>query len=256
MIGILTDVTKCTGCFNCVRACAKAHRLPRYVPSPKDRPDGLSQHRWTTIIERPGRYHVRKHCQHCLEPACVSACPVGAMHKTPEGAVVYDPTICMGCRYCLMACPFGVPAYDWHSPVPYVRKCNLCYERITAEHLPACVEACPEKATIFGEREELLAEAHRRIAAYPNHYVPRVYGEREVGGTSVVYVSPIGLEFLASGGKPGENPMPDLTWGVLSQTPVIALGMVGLMVGTRWVIERRMQHQREGGQGEKGEGDG
>ena len=131
------------------------------------------------MVEGPGHAYVRKQCRHCLEPACASACPVGALHKTDLGAVVYDAARCMGCRYCMMACPYGIPRYTWDAAVPYVRKCILCYSRIEQGRQPACTEACPSKATIFGDRDELLAEAHRRIAENPGQYGKKVWGEKE-----------------------------------------------------------------------------
>jgi formate dehydrogenase iron-sulfur subunit len=168
------------------------------------------------------------------------------MHKTPEGPVIYDGGKCMGCRYCMMACPYGIPRYQWEQPVPFVRKCTLCYERLLQGQKPACVEACPEEATIFGERDDLLAEAKRRLRAEPKRYIPKVYGEKEVGGTSVLYVSNVPLDFLGFDGRPGERPLsteplPALTWKVLEKVPAVALGMGALMLGTYWVIERRMK---------------
>jgi formate dehydrogenase iron-sulfur subunit len=163
------------------------------------------------------------------------------MIKTPEGPVIYDGDKCMGCRYCMMACPYGIPRYDWEKPIPYVRKCDMCHERLAQGKRPACVEACPEQATIFGTREELLEEAHRRIAAEPGKYVDRVYGEADIGGTSVLYISDIALDFLAFKPELGDKPLPDLTWAALSKVPPLALGMGGLMVGIHWIVNRRMR---------------
>jgi formate dehydrogenase iron-sulfur subunit len=241
MIGILTDVTKCIGCCQCVAACAQVNGLGLDIPAPQDAPDGLSARRFTTILEQPAGHYVRKHCRHCLDPACVSACPVGAMQKTKKGPVIYDSSKCMGCRYCMMACPFGIPRYQWEALAPLVRKCTLCYDRIKAGGSPACVEACPQQATIFGERDELLAEAHRRLEAEPHKYIQAVYGERDVGGTSVLYISDVPLDCLWYHEDPGQEPLPDLTWAALSKVPPIALGVMALMAGTYWIIERRMK---------------
>ncbi len=240
-VGILTDVTKCVGCFLCVDACAEINNLGLDIPAPQDSPDGLSARRWTTILEQPAEHYVRKQCRHCLEAACVSVCPVGAMQKTTAGPVIYDSNLCMGCRYCMMACPYGVPRYEWDSAVPYVRKCNLCYERLQAGQLPSCVEACPQQATIFGERDELLAEAHYRLGAEPHKYVQQVYGEYEVGGTSVLYISDTPLDFLGFNGYSGQEPLPDLTQAWLAKVPAITLGMTVLMAGPYWIIKRRMR---------------
>ncbi len=241
MIGILVDVTKCSGCYQCVDACVQAHPLGEETPLPQHAPDGLSARRWATIIAQPEGRHVRKSCFHCLDPSCVSACPVGAMVKTPEGPVIYDPKRCMGCRYCMMACPYGVPRYEWDRAVPYVRKCTLCYERLQEDKLPACVEACPAEAMLFGDRGELLAKAHQQIRMEPARYIPKVYGEHEVGGTSLLYLSDIPLDFLGFHGDPGLEPLPELTWAWLGKTPAISVGMTALMAGTFWIIKRRMQ---------------
>lgn len=240
-VGVLIDVTRCTGCNQCVQACVEANRLDvtrRMLPQS---PDGLSAVRWSAIIEAPQGRYVRKACRHCLEPACVSACPVGAMYQTPEGVVLYDAKKCMGCRYCMMACPFGIPRYEWDSNAPRVRKCNLCYERLLAGELPACVQACPEHVLTFGERDELLKLAHQRIDESAGRYLPMVYGEAEAGGTSVMYLSDFPLDFLGFHGAPGDEPLPALTWNWLSKVPGLALTTAGLMSGLFWVIGRRMQ---------------
>jgi formate dehydrogenase iron-sulfur subunit len=245
---ILTDTTLCIGCENCVAACKRENELGEDMPHRwKRRIDDLSSTRYTTIVRRPGDRFVRQQCRHCLEPACVSACLVGALQQKkdaeglPEGPVIYDRDKCMGCRYCMMACPYGIPRYDWEKPVPYIRKCHMCYQRVEADGLPACVEACEQKATIFGTRDELLAEAHRRIGSDPDRYVQKVFGETEVGGTSVVYISDIPLDFLAFQGDLGDTPLPDRTWAALSKVPPLVLGMGGLMTGLWWIVGRRMK---------------
>ncbi|HNO80293.1 MAG TPA: 4Fe-4S dicluster domain-containing protein [Phycisphaerae bacterium] len=245
---ILTDTTMCTGCETCVHACKQTYGLERdRAWRWKQNVDDLSSTRFTTITTRPGGHHVRRQCRHCLEPACVSACLVGALQKTPEGPVIYDEKRCMGCRYCMMACPYGVPRYKWESAVPVVRKCIMCYDRIKAGKQPACTEACPYGATIFGTREDMLAEAHRRIEAEPNKYYPhgspKIYGEHDVGGTSVLYISDVNLDFL--GWKPdlGDEPVPALTWGALRKVPPVAMGVAALMSGVYWMIGRRMHMQ-------------
>ena len=208
---ILTDVTKCIGCLECVIACKQYNKLDVDVPRNWHRNDGLSARNWTSIIEKPGSHYVRKQCRHCLEPACVSACPVGALHETKEGAVVYDIGKCIGCRYCMIACPYGIPRYDWEKPAPYVQKCNLCYELIKQGNQPACTSVCPTRATIFGDRDELLREAHRRIKENPGKYIDKVFGEFEVGGTSVLYISDIDLGFLSYPLTLGTKALPKTT---------------------------------------------
>jgi formate dehydrogenase iron-sulfur subunit len=239
---ILTDVTRCIGCEECVAACKRAN-----ATGDEDAPwkwqgeaSDLSSTRWTTIVRTEGR-PVRLHCRHCLDPACVAACPVGALHTTDTGAVTYDAAICMGCRYCLLACPFRITRYEWDSPVPRVRKCVLCYDQITAGQRtePACTSACPTGATIFGEREGLLAEARRRIEAEPGKYVNHIWGEHEVGGTSVLYISDVDLEAAGWPAELPRHPVPQLATRVLGTVPATFLTVGAAMAGIHWVIRRR-----------------
>jgi len=231
---ILTDLTKCIGCEACVWACKEVNDLPR-----DDGARALSDTTWTAV-ERHGEINVRRQCMHCLDPACASVCPVKALHKTPEGPVVYDASRCIGCRYCMLGCPFGVPKYEWGSTLPKVRKCILCAEKRLAEgRQPACTEACPTGATIFGDRDELLREARRRIEAEPDRYVPRIYGEREAGGTSVLYLSSVPFEELGFTTALTDQSYPGLTWEILRKIPnVVALGGVTLF-GIWWITGRR-----------------
>lgn len=239
---ILTDVTKCIGCENCVAACKKINHTG------EDRPwrwqksiESLSASRWTTIVKKPDHHFIRKQCRHCLSPACVSVCPVGAMKKTPEGPVIYDSKLCIGCRYCMMSCPFGIPRYTWADPTPYVRKCIMCYQKIESGEIkePACIKACPTQATIFGDRDELLAEARKRISEKPDKYMHRIWGEHEVGGTSVLYVSDISLDFLSWDKELPREPLPGRVFDVLEKVPKIFVGMGAVMYGFYWIIERR-----------------
>jgi len=236
---ILTDTTKCIGCNECALACKKVNHLAPDLPRRWDLNDGLSARNWTSVVEGPAHSFVRKQCRHCLEPACASACPVGALTRSSIGAVIYDSSKCMGCRYCMMACPYGIPRYDWEQPVPYVRKCILCYDRIRTGGQPACTEACPTKATIFGDREQLLAEAHRRIRENPGRYIGRVWGEEEAGGTSVLYISDQDLSFLTHGHALGDAPMPSRTATAMTAVPFVFSGVVAVMAGLNWIIGRR-----------------
>ena len=247
-VAILTDVTKCVGCLECVAACKNEYGLAYDVPRVWQNNDGLSAENWTSVLQKEGHHFVRKQCRHCLEPACASACPVGALHKTNEGPVVYDSNKCLGCRYCMMACPYAIPRYDWDQTVPYVRKCIMCYDRIKQGKQPACTSACPYEATIFGDRTKLLAEAHRRIAEHPSKYIDHIWGEHEVGGTSVLYISDIDLGFL--GYQPNlQTSLPHTTEAAMKSVPFAFVGMGGAMLGLRWIIKRRellAQHDEEG----------
>jgi len=198
MYAILVDTTKCTGCERCVSACIEANQLSRQRAD-TDRvltSDGLSSNRLSTIQKTGDGRFARKSCMHCLEPSCVSACLVGGISKTPEGPVVYDPTKCIGCRYCMLACPFHIPRYEWDRTIPYMRKCDMCFERLQDGQLPACVEACPSEALTFGDRKELLEEAKATIQDSTASYISHVWGETEFGGTSVLYISDVQLDAL------------------------------------------------------------
>jgi formate dehydrogenase iron-sulfur subunit len=162
--------------------------------------------------------------------------------------VAYDARLCLGCRYCMVACPFGVPRYEWASTVPAVRKCDMCVERAALGQLPACVEACPAEATIAGDRDELLAEAHRRIAENPAAYYPHVYGESEAGGTCVLFLSPVSFEQLGFQQGLPSGPLPDLTWRALEKVPgVVTMGGAALMA-VWWITNRREEVARAAAQ--------
>jgi len=243
---ILVDTTRCIGCMACQAACQHEYGFP-------EREEKELSATARTIVEEHGDYYVRRMCMHCDVPSCASVCPVGALKKTDEGPVIYDEKACMGCRYCIVACPFEVPRYEWDSLAPRVQKCTMCYDRVTAGKLPACVEACPAEAVSFGSKKEMLAEARRRIVENADSYVPKIYGERVIGGTSVLFLAAVPFEQLAFKVKLGDQPMPELTWQALSKIPeVVTLGGA-FMMGLFWIVERRNKRARElnGGEGEK-----
>ncbi len=244
MVGILTDITKCVGCQKCVSACRNENGCSPLRPEHKAKPEELFNTRWTSIVQKPKQHFIRKQCRHCLEPACVAVCPVGAMTKSQEGPVIYNKSLCIGCRYCMMACPYGIPRYEWDHLAPGITKCILCYHRIKKGKEPACTEICPEKATIFGKRKEILAEAKKRIKENQGMYVPQVIGEHEIGGTSVIYLSDIPLDFLTFNNEMGNLPPSDLSWKALKLTPAIAGGVVFSMAGLKWIIQRRITIQK------------
>lgn len=232
---ILTDLSKCIGCGACALACEEINGLP-----PQEKPTKLSHDAWTALESRGG-VNVRRQCMHCLDPACVSVCPVTALQKTKEGPVIYDETRCIGCRYCMLACPFGVPTYEWEKPLPRVQKCIMCYDKRVKQGMqPACTAACPTGATIFGDRDDLIREAQRRIEKSPQRYVDHIYGVKEAGGTSVLYISPVPFAELGFKTHVQDTSYPKLTWAVLSKIPsIVSIGGV-LMIGIHWVINRRM----------------
>ena len=246
MFGILVDVTKCIACEECVMACVERNHLDPDLAE-LDRAtgiDGLSANRFSTVLKVSEGRFARKSCMHCLEPSCVSACLVGGISKSSEGPVIYDPAKCIGCRYCMLACPFHIPRYQWDKTTPLMAKCDMCYDRITNGELPACVEACPQNALTFGVRESLLKSAHFLIEENPSRYINHIWGENEFGGTSVLYISDVDLRSI---GWPGfePEPIPDLTEPLIHKTPFIGLTVGFGLVGINWIIERRIKLARE-----------
>jgi Fe-S-cluster-containing dehydrogenase component len=210
-VGLLYDTTLCIGCKACVVACAEANDLE---------PDtAWSEGKWQAPLDLNAntkniiklyddgageRSFVKRQCMHCVDAACVNACMLGALKKREFGIVSYDPTLCVGCRYCEVACPFNIPKFEWANAwTPKIVKCELCRHRLAAGKEPACTEVCPREAVIYGKRSDLLKEAHRRLEAYPRRYVPHVYGETEAGGTQVLYLSHVPFEKI---GLPGYGP--------------------------------------------------
>lgn len=243
---ILFDATRCIGCGACYEACKEANELP---PTADDPPADHLSYATYTVVEEHGERYVRRMCMHCLDPTCVSVCPVGAFEKLPEGPVLYHADRCMGCRYCMQACPFGVPRYEWHRTDPRVRKCMFCYTRQREGRQPACAEACPAEATIFGDRDELIAEARRRIAEDPDSYIHHIYGLEEAGGTSVLILSDVPFEELGLPTNLPNEPLPDLTWAVLAKIPRFSVLAGVFLTGVWWITNRREEVRKaEGGE--------
>jgi len=252
--GMLIDLSKCMGCRGCQYACKQWNDLPAEEThnwGSYQNPPALSAKTWTLIsfheVEEDGKLDwvfLKEQCMHCLEPACISACPVAALRKTEEGAVLRDEKRCIGCRYCMVACPFGIPRFDWESPLSLVKKCNFCIDRLHAGLTPACAKTCPSGAISFGERSSLIQEAEAHIRDNPDKYGDHIYGKDEVGGTAVMYISPVPFEKL---GLPslGKEPLPDLTWRVMSAVPGAAVGITALLSGIYWVTKRRAEVQKE-----------
>ncbi|MFN8442473.1 MAG: 4Fe-4S dicluster domain-containing protein [Caldilineaceae bacterium] len=226
-VGMLIDLTRCTGCQSCALACQVANDRPQTTTPPaRLESDAYSfiDTRSSTAGDDSETIYVKRQCMHCLHPACVSACTVGALRKSETGPVVYDASKCIGCRYCQYACPFGVPTYDWENALGLIHKCQMCAARQQEGELPACIAACPNGALRFGKRHELLAQAHAQIASNPERYIDHVYGEFEAGGTSVLYLSAVPFATL---GFPdlGNEPIPHYAEMVMERTPLVALGV-------------------------------
>lgn len=235
--GMLTDITRCVGCRSCEAACQKANNLPEPTQAFDDPAVFEAVRRPIfeayTVVNRypnpndPSRPVYRKiQCNHCNEPACATACPVHAYTKTPEGAVTYNADVCFGCRYCMIACPFHVPAYDYHSPFnASISKCILCYGRLIEGGVPACAEVCPTGAVTFGRRSEILRLAREKVASHPERYIQHVYGEREAGGTGWLYISGVPFEQLGFPINLPDKPIIELTRGFLSTVPTASIAL-------------------------------
>jgi len=231
-VGLLFDSTRCIGCGACSAACKEANGLPLPIE------EHTTAYTWT-VVENVGGVNVRRLCFHCDQPTCVSVCPVAALQKTPEGPVVYAADRCIGCRYCIMACPFGVPKYQWDRPIPVVGKCILCAGRV-AQGLPtACAAVCPTGATLFGDRDTLLHQARARLAAGPDTYVDHVYGVTEAGGTALLVLSGVPFEKLGMKTDVPRQPLPLLTWQVLSKIPSFVGVWATFLFGVHWITKRR-----------------
>jgi formate dehydrogenase iron-sulfur subunit len=266
--GILTDVTKCIGCERCVEGCVAQHHLPADPPTDFKADDGLSAYRYTSIIKIPGKKPgewrmVRRQCMHCDEPSCAAVCLVSAFDKNPDGSVTYNADKCIGCRYCMLGCPFSNIRYQYDKPVPYIGKCKMSEECRVEGGMPACVSACPTGATIYGPREQLIAEAKRRIAENPDKYINYIYGEHDFGGTSVIYISDVPLNDainMPSKERLEELRVPELhkksiphllhSWVIVTpiQFVVVAASLFGikfLQRRSRLMLERAQEKQRQ-----------
>jgi len=256
--GCVVDLTICVGCRKCEQACNQANDLPSPQASFDDlsilehkrRPDAsaytvVNRHYIGKLDERNRLIptFVKIQCMHCQDPACVSACMVGAMTKRDNGAVYYDVSKCIGCRYCMVACPFQIPAYDYHDPLtPEVRKCTFCYDRMSKEgKKPACADICPVEAITFGKRSQIIEIAYQRIMSDPGRYLDRIYGEYEVGGTSWLYISGEPFEKLGFLDLP-TRPMPHLTETIqhgLFSYLWAPLALFAILGGFMWTLNRK-----------------
>lgn len=241
-VGMLVDLTRCTGCNSCALACKESNGRsePTVIPS-EISADSFSFVDVREVNDQHGaplKVFVKRQCMHCVDPACVSACTVGALRKTPEGPVVYDSAKCIGCRYCQYACPYGVPAYDWDNPLGLIGKCEMCADRLAAGNEPACSDACPNGAIRFGTRSMLLAEAKAQLRSNPGRYVNHIYGEHEAGGASVLYLAPVPFAAL---GFPvlGDDTITSHGESVMRKTPVIALTMAAMAAAVQFMTGRR-----------------
>ena len=253
---VLVDLTECVGCRLCEYACKKAHDVdPGAIESYEDhsvfetkrRPSPIDLtviNQWQPAQSDAKPLFTKVNCLHCNHAACVSACIVGALEKRPDGSVVYDPWKCIGCRYCMVACPFQIPTYEYDNVLtPQVRKCDFCATRTQRGEVPACVKECPRQVMTFGKRDQLLAMAHKRIEAHPDRYLNQVYGEEEAGGTSWLYLS--NRPFEQTGFvKVGTDAPPALTESIqhgVFKYWAAPVAIYGFLASMFWYTGRRAQ---------------
>jgi formate dehydrogenase iron-sulfur subunit len=252
-IGILVDTDVCIGCRHCEWACRVAHNLPTDDLDSYSNNEVFKEFRRTdsnslTVVNEFKNeknplipIHVKVQCMHCERPACVSACIVGAFTKLEDGSVVWDDNKCIGCRYCIVACQFQIPTYDYDRSIdPQIRKCDLCYDRRKNGLLPACVNICPNEALIFGKRSDILKIAKDRIKRKPDVYVKHIYGENEIGGTSWVYIASKNFDELKMpplGDKPAPGISESIQHGIFAYfvPPVTLYALLGLIM---WITKR------------------
>lgn len=240
----LFDATRCIDCRACMVACS----VENNIEMDKTRI-------WVAGLGITGEFPNLKretmvyHCMHCEHPDCMSACPVGAYSKREDGPVIYNPNLCIGCRYCMNACPFGMPHFDYDKGIvegAFIDKCTFCPQRIDNGLEPACVATCPTDALEYGEREELIKKAHERIAAHPNRYIDHVYGEHENGGTSYLILSHVPFSELGLPELP-EKPINEVSETVIAGTIPFALGwgavLTAVTVGVAAYDKKKDSHK-------------
>jgi formate dehydrogenase iron-sulfur subunit len=260
--GVLVDTTRCVGCRRCEKACNDINTdLPRKDAASFADESVFGQRRRMddtayTVVNRFGKeqpssgpVYAKSQCMHCLRPACASACIVGAFSKETTGAVRYDAWKCIGCRCCIVACPFQVPAYEYGNALtPQIRKCTLCHQtRLTSGQMPACVQSCPMEVMTFGKRSELLGLARARLQEHPGRYVPHVYGEHEVGGTSWLYLASVPFREIGLP-KLGTHPIPGYTEPIqhaVFKWFLPPLGVYATLGGIWWCMSGRKKAAEE-----------
>lgn len=211
----LVDVSKCIGCRGCQIACKSWNQLPAEKTTFRgtyENPPDLSAITYTKVFFREiaegekTRWLFRKaQCLHCVNPACVKACPSGALIKMDDGTVYLDQKKCIGCKYCISACPFEIPR--WDATKGKISKCTFCYDRTSNGLTPACAKVCVGGAIKYGDRDELIAYAKTR----PGY----LYGEGEmggIGGTHWMYLLPVSDPELVNLPKDPQMPKYLIVW--------------------------------------------
>lgn len=226
-IGVLVDTTRCLGCRSCEYACAEANGLPEPEEDPVFENERKTTEAQLSVVNRyntdAGEVFVKKQCMHCNQPACAAACLTRAMKKMEEGPVIWHEDKCMGCRFCMISCPFDIPKFEYKSAVPKIQKCKLCWDRLKEGKQPACVENCPNEVLLFGKRKELIEIAKERIYSEPKKYFHHIYGEYEIGGTGWIYLASVPFEQLGFRKDIGLTPYPEFTKEYLYAVPIILI---------------------------------
>jgi len=244
--GVLYDAARCKGCRGCEYDCAEANGLPEPPPNKEIKSLRKTDDKHRTVVNEfktsKGIVYAKTQCMHCNEPACAAACLTQAMTKAKDGPVIWRSDKCMGCRYCMVSCPFDIPKFEFHSANPKIEKCTMCYEtRLKKGELPACVENCPNEALMFGTRRELIQEARRRMFDKPDLYYDQIYGEREAGGTSWLYISPVPFNEIGLNTKVQMESYPALTKGFLYTVPSVFVLVPALLLGIQQSTKKENQ---------------
>jgi Fe-S-cluster-containing dehydrogenase component len=256
-IGVLVDTTRCIGCRSCEVACSRAHseELHNFVPDIQndnalEKIRDTSDRQWTVVNRfktEKGDVFVKRQCLHCWQPACAAACLVNAMYKTKDGPVTWNGDKCMGCRFCMVSCPFDIPKAEYLSWNPRIQKCNLCYERLQQGNKPACVEACPTDTLMFGTKRQLMEIARHRVYSHPDKYVHQIYGEHEAGGTGWLYLSAVPFDQIGFRTDLGTTPYPEYTKQFLVSVPLILFGVPAFLLGLNELADRKKEVRENGG---------
>ena len=261
-MGVLVDLTRCVGCRSCEAACNAEQNMPEPAKPFTDQSvfdEGVhGQKRRTdenslTVVNRydvPGLDHplFRKvQCNHCQEPACLTSCFVAAYTKTPEGAVIYNQDVCVGCRTCMIACPFYIPTFRYSSAFdPSIVKCIFCYDtRLKHGRPPACVEACPQEALTFGKRKDLIKVGRRRIEENKGRYEDHIYGEFEAGGTSWMYLSSVPFDKVGFDTSISHVPIIDHVKNFLGIVPMVLTIWPALFTGFHLLATRKERRAKD-----------
>lgn len=256
-VGVLVDTTRCIGCRSCEVACSETHQ--NFVPDIKS-DNALANLRDTsekqfTVVNRfetaKGEVFVKKQCLHCWQPACAAACLVNAMLKTKEGPVTWNGDKCMGCRFCMISCPFDIPKFEYSGWNPRIMKCNMCYERLQEGKRPACVESCPADALMFGQKRELMEIARHRVYSHPDKYVHHIYGENEAGGTGWLYLSAVPFDQIGFRTDLGTTPYPEYTREFLISIPLIEFGVPAFLLALNMLTDRKDDMRKSDGWAER-----